>query len=53
VLVDTLSAAGAVEMIEGAELPVPEALATAAQTGEPKRFFHHNSINTGRFFVAG
>ena len=53
VLVDTLGAAGAVEMIEGAELPVPEALATAAQTGEPKRFFHHNSINTGRFFVAG
>ena len=29
------------------------ALAEAAKTGEPKRFFRHPHINTGRFFVAG
>ena len=49
----TASAAAAVELIEGAELPVPEALVTAARTGEPKRFFEHRHINPGRFFVAG
>jgi 3-hydroxyacyl-CoA dehydrogenase len=53
VLVDTLGAAGAVELIEGAGLPVPEALERAARTGEPKRFFRHPTINAGRFFVAG
>ena len=52
VLVDTLGAAGAVELIEGAGLPVPEALERAARTGEPKRFFRHPTINAGRFFVA-
>jgi len=53
VLVDTLGAAAAVEMIDKAGLPVPEALAEAARTGEPKRFFNHPHINRGRFFVAG
>jgi 3-hydroxyacyl-CoA dehydrogenase len=53
VLVDTMGAAGAVAMIEGADLPVPEALVAAAKSGEPKRFFHHPQINPGRFFVAG
>jgi 3-hydroxyacyl-CoA dehydrogenase len=52
VLCDTLGAAGAVELIEGAGLPVPEALERAARTGEPKRFFRHPTINPGRFFVA-
>jgi hypothetical protein len=32
---------------------VPELLAEAARTGEPKRFFEHPHINVGRFFVAG
>jgi len=53
VLVDTLRPAGAVQMIEGAGLAVPEALVKAAETGEPKQFFNHPNINTGRFFVAG
>ncbi len=53
VLVDTLTPAGAVRMIEGAGLAVPEALTKAAETGDPKRFFQHPNINTGRFFVAG
>jgi 3-hydroxyacyl-CoA dehydrogenase len=53
VLVDTLTPAGAVRMIEGAGLAVPEVLTKAAETGEPKRFFNHPNINTGRFFVAG
>ena len=53
VLVDTMGAAAAVEMIDGAGLPVPEILEAAARTGEPKQFFHHANINTGRFFVAG
>jgi hypothetical protein len=48
-----MGAAAAVAMIEQAGLPVPEALAMAAKTGEPERFFHHPHINTGRFFVAG
>jgi 3-hydroxyacyl-CoA dehydrogenase len=53
VLVDTMGAASAVEMIAGAGLPVPELLAEAAKTGKPAKFFHHPSINAGRFFVAG
>jgi 3-hydroxyacyl-CoA dehydrogenase len=53
VLVDTLSARGAVEMIEKAGLPVPPALAEAARTGKPERFFEHPHTNVGRFFVAG
>ncbi len=53
VLVDTMGAAAAVEMIEKAGLPVPGALVEAVRTGEPGRFFNHPSINVGRFFVAG
>ena len=53
VLVDTLGAAATVDMIEKAELPVPEILAEAARTGEPRRFFNNRHINVGRFFVAG
>jgi 3-hydroxyacyl-CoA dehydrogenase len=53
VLVDTMGAKAAVEMIEKAGVPVPEALALAAKTGKPERFFEHPQINTGRFFVAG
>jgi hypothetical protein len=52
VLVDTLGAQGAVDMIAEAGLEVPEALVSAAKTGEPKRFFHHRRINIGKFFVA-
>jgi hypothetical protein len=53
VLVDTMTAAGAVCAIEEAGLPMPAALGEAAKTGEPRRFFHHPHINIGRFFVAG
>jgi 3-hydroxyacyl-CoA dehydrogenase len=53
VLVDTMGAAAAVELIEKAGLAVPAALTAAAKSGEPKRFFEHPSINVGRFFVAG
>jgi len=53
VLVDTVGAAAVVAMIDKAGLPVPEILAEAARTGEPKRFFEHPHINPGRFFVAG
>jgi 3-hydroxyacyl-CoA dehydrogenase len=53
VLVDVMGPAAAVGMIQEAGLPVPEALVDAAKTGEPARFFHHPTINIGRFFVAG
>ncbi|MDJ0789246.1 MAG: 3-hydroxyacyl-CoA dehydrogenase family protein [Myxococcota bacterium] len=53
VLVDTIGAGATVEMIEKSGLPVPPALAEAARTGEPARFFHHETINRGKFFVAG
>ena len=52
VLVDTIGAQGTVDMIAEAGLAVPSALAEAAKTGEPKRFFHHRRINVGKFFVA-
>jgi 3-hydroxyacyl-CoA dehydrogenase len=52
VLVDAIGAQGIVEMIGEAGLDVPEALATAARTGKPERFFNHSRINIGRFFVA-
>jgi len=52
-LVDVLGAGTGVAMIERAGLPVPEALARAARSGEPRRFFQHPHINVGRFFVAG
>jgi 3-hydroxyacyl-CoA dehydrogenase len=53
VLVDTLGAANSVRLIEGAGLPVPEALARAAGAADAPRFFTHPHINVGRFFVAG
>jgi 3-hydroxyacyl-CoA dehydrogenase len=53
VLVDTMGAPAAVEMIEAADLPVPGQLAAAARSGEPQRFFQHPNINVGKFFVAG
>jgi 3-hydroxyacyl-CoA dehydrogenase len=51
VLVDALTPAGAIALIEGAGLPVPQNLRAAAKTGG--RLFRHASINPGRFFVAG
>lgn len=53
VLVDTMGPAAALEMIEKAGLPVPEALVAAAKSATPARFFEHPYINVGRFFVAG
>jgi len=53
VLVDVMGAKAAVELIGQAQLPVPEALENAARTGEPKRFFNHPQVNTGKYFVAG
>jgi hypothetical protein len=53
VLVDTMGPEGAIELIKGAGLSVPDALAEAARTGVPARFFHHPNINPGKFFVAG
>jgi len=47
VLVDALTPAGAVALIEGAGLPVPAAL-----RGVKSRLFRHATINPGRFFVA-
>ena len=53
VLVDTMGAAAAVEMIDSAGLPVPEALSAAASSGKTTRFFDQPRINIGKFFVAG
>ncbi len=53
VLVDTMGAASAVELIEGAGLPVPDAISKAAASSEPHRFFAHPQINVGKYFVAG
>ncbi len=52
VLVDAIGANGVVDMIGEAGLVVPTALADAAKTGKPERFFNHARINIGRFFVA-
>ena len=53
VLVDTMGPESAVRLIEGAGLPVPEAISKAAASGEPRRFFDHPVINVGKYFVAG
>ncbi len=53
VLVDTMGAASAVQLIEGAGLPVPKAISQAVTSGEPHRFFAHPQINVGKYFVAG
>jgi 3-hydroxyacyl-CoA dehydrogenase len=50
VLVDALTPAGAIALIEGAGLPVPQNLRDGAKGGE--RFFRHATISPGRFFVA-
>ena len=50
VLVDALTPKGAIALIEGAKLPVPQSLRDAAAKGE--RLFRHATINPGRFFVA-
>ena len=47
-LVDTMGPANAVKIIEEADLPVPAALTSAGS--EP--FFHHPTMNPGKFFVA-
>ena len=52
-LVDTMGASCAVDMIDAAGLAVPEVLALAARTDEPERFFRHPHINIGKYFVAG
>ncbi len=52
VLVDTMGAAAAVELIERAELPVPRAILAAAESGTPRPFFSHPHVNTGKYFVA-
>ncbi len=52
VLVDTMGAAAAVKLIDQAGLPVPAAIAAAAESGEPKRFFSHPNVNVGKYFVA-
>lgn len=51
VLVDTMTPAGAVTLIEEAGLAVPPALVEGS--GEPGRRFQHPHINVGKFFVAG
>lgn len=53
VLVDTMGAKAAVEMIEKSGLPVPSNLAEVASSGSTDRLFQHPTINPGRFFVAG
>ncbi len=50
VLVDALTPLGAVALVEGAGLPVPQNLRDATKQGE--RLFRHPTINPGRFFVA-
>jgi 3-hydroxyacyl-CoA dehydrogenase len=49
-LVDALTPAGAIGLIEGAGLPVPPALRNLKPH---ERQFRHPTINAGRFFVAG
>jgi 3-hydroxyacyl-CoA dehydrogenase len=51
VLVDVMTPAGAIGMIEEAGLPVPAALVAVSEAGE--RLFSHRHINIGKFFVAG
>lgn len=53
VLVDVIGAKETVAMIEQAKLPVPRALAEAASSGTPRRFYTNPHGNIGRFFVAG
>jgi 3-hydroxyacyl-CoA dehydrogenase len=50
VLVDALTPKGAIALIEGAGLPVPQRLREVARSGE--RLFRHPTLSPGRFFVA-
>ncbi len=52
VLVDTMGAPAAVEMIAKSGLPVPSNLEEIARSGTSERLFQHPHINPGRFFVA-
>ena len=52
VLVDTMGVPAAIQMLEEASVPVPEALSKAAASGEPAKFFTHPTLNVGRYFVA-
>ncbi len=52
VLVDTMGIGAAVAMIEGADLPVPAILAEAAAAGRSEKFFNHEQVNVGKYFVA-
>lgn len=53
VLVDTIGPKETVAMIEKAKLAVPKALAEAATSGTPRRFYTNPHGNIGRFFVGG
>jgi len=53
VLVDTMGGKSAVGLIGGAGLPVPDAVAKAAKSGERTRFFAHPPLDVGKYFVAG
>ena len=53
VLVDVIGLEDTVAMIERAKLPVPRALAAAASSTAPRRFYTNPHGNIGRFFVAG
>jgi hypothetical protein len=52
VLVDTMGVPAAIQMLEEASVPVPEALSKAAASGEPEKFFTHPTLNVGKYFVA-
>ena len=52
VLVDTMGVAAAVAMIDEAGLPVPQNLAKAASAGGSEKFFNHEQVNVGKYFVA-
>ena len=52
VLVDTMGIGAAVAMIEGADLPVPAILAESAASGRNEKFFNHEQVNIGKYFVA-
>lgn len=53
VLVDTMGAAAAVNLIEKSDLPVPKALAEAAKKGDAAKFYDVRGANIGKYFVAG
>jgi 3-hydroxyacyl-CoA dehydrogenase len=53
VLVDVIGLRDTLAMIEQAKLPAPRALAMAASSGTPRRFYTNPHGNIGRFFVAG